>query len=83
MKKLQTILSLGAVAVPAIIILTGSKTAADSKATAQLARGKYLVSFGGCNDCHTPLKMTDKGPVPDISRQLSGHPQETQCLRRT
>jgi hypothetical protein len=28
----------------------------------QVARGKYLVGFGGCNDCHTPLKFTHKGP---------------------
>ena len=43
----------------------------------QIARGKYLVNFGGCNDCHTPLKMTDKGPVPDLTRALSGHPEDT------
>lgn len=25
-----------------------------AKAESQLARGKYLVEIGGCNDCHTP-----------------------------
>src|SRR5215212_7892408 len=40
----------------------------------QVARGKYLVTIGGCNDCHTPLKMGAKGPEPDFSRELSGHP---------
>ena len=24
---------------------------------ARVERGKYLVTVGGCNDCHTPLKM--------------------------
>ena len=43
-----------------------------------IARGKYLVTFGGCNDCHTPLRMTEKGPQPDGSRLLSGHPAGTQ-----
>ncbi|MDB6039252.1 MAG: putative lipoprotein [Verrucomicrobiales bacterium] len=43
-----------------------------------VARGKYLVEFGGCNDCHTPLKFTDKGPVPDMARMLSGHPEQVQ-----
>ena len=43
----------------------------------RVARGKYLVNFGGCNDCHTPLKMTEQGPVPDMTRMLSGHPAET------
>ena len=42
----------------------------------RVARGKYLVSVLGCNDCHTPLKMGPKGPEPDLSRYLSGHPQE-------
>lgn len=42
---------------------------------AMVKRGEYLVSFGGCNDCHTPLKMGEKGPEPDMSRMLSGHPE--------
>jgi hypothetical protein len=40
-----------------------------------VARGKYLVSTAGCHDCHTPWHMTDKGPAPDFSRSLSGHPE--------
>ena len=40
-------------------------------------RGKYLVNaVGVCNDCHTPLKMGPKGPEPDMTRFLSGHPQD-------
>jgi hypothetical protein len=38
-------------------------------------RGRYLVTVLGCNDCHTPLKMTERGPEPDLSRMLSGHPE--------
>ena len=41
----------------------------------KVARGKYLVTTSGCNDCHTPWKMGDKGPEPDMSRMLSGHPE--------
>jgi hypothetical protein len=41
-----------------------------------LERGRYLVTVGGCNDCHTPFKMTDKGPAPDMDRMLSGHPEQ-------
>jgi hypothetical protein len=37
-------------------------------------RGQYLVTITGCNDCHTPFKMSANGPEPDMSRQLSGHP---------
>jgi len=39
-----------------------------------IERGKYLVAFGGCDDCHSPKTFTDKGPQPDESRRLSGHP---------
>jgi mono/diheme cytochrome c family protein len=42
----------------------------------QVARGKYLVTIAGCNDCHTPFKMGPAGPEPDVSRMLSGHPEQ-------
>lgn len=42
----------------------------------QIARGKYLVTLMVCNDCHTPWAMTPRGPEPDMSRMLSGHPQD-------
>ncbi len=38
-------------------------------------RGQYLVMVGGCNDCHTPMKMTPLGPMPDMTRMLSGRPE--------
>jgi mono/diheme cytochrome c family protein len=44
-------------------------------ADGRVERGKYLVTVGGCNDCHTPLKMGPKGPEPDMDRMLSGHPE--------
>ncbi|MDX5319927.1 MAG: diheme cytochrome c-553, partial [Bacteroidota bacterium] len=28
-----------------------------------IQRGAYLLTIGGCNDCHTPKKMTEHGPV--------------------
>lgn len=42
----------------------------------RVARGEYLVTVGGCNDCHTPMKMGANGPEPDFSRRLSGHPSK-------
>lgn len=44
-------------------------------APSPVERGRYLVTIMGCNDCHTPLKMGAKGPEPDMSRMLSGHPE--------
>ncbi|HTV31418.1 MAG TPA: cytochrome c [Xanthobacteraceae bacterium] len=36
---------------------------------ADLARGQYLVTIGGCNDCHTPGTLLGK---PDTAKLLSG-----------
>jgi hypothetical protein len=43
----------------------------------QIERGRFLVSFGSCNDCHTPWTFDPSigMPVPDMSRMLSGHPE--------
>jgi mono/diheme cytochrome c family protein len=35
----------------------------------QITRGEYLVTIGGCNDCHTPGYFFGK---PDMSRFLGG-----------
>ncbi|MGN6186711.1 MAG: c-type cytochrome [Thermoanaerobaculia bacterium] len=67
-----------AIAIAATLTATAASrqaSAAEAHKKAQIARGKYLVSFGGCHDCHTPLKMGPKGPEPDFSRALSGHPE--------
>lgn len=50
-------------------------TSTETVARARVERGRYLVTIGGCNDCHTPLKMGPKGPEPDMTRMLSGHPE--------
>lgn len=42
----------------------------------QVDWGKHLVTIGGCNDCHTPKKMTPMGPVDDSTLLLSGHPEK-------
>lgn len=49
---------------------------AASKTSARIERGAYLVSVFGCNDCHTPFKIGPKGPEPDLTRFLSGHPEQ-------
>jgi len=42
-----------------------------------VARGEYLVTFGGCNDCHSAKIYTDMGPVPDTTKLLAGHIEGT------
>lgn len=39
--------------------------------------GKYLVTVGGCNDCHTPKLQGPGGQIMlDTTRILSGHPHD-------
>lgn len=47
----------------------------DSATSAAVERGRYLVTTSGCNDCHTPFIMTERGPEPDMTRMLTGHPE--------
>ncbi len=56
-----------------LAILPFSTASAD---TDKLDRGKYLVTVAGCNDCHTPFVLGPNGPEPDMSRMLSGHPND-------
>jgi len=42
-------------------------------------RGGYLVNAMGCHDCHTPWVVGPDGqPGPDMTRALSGHPEDMQ-----
>jgi mono/diheme cytochrome c family protein len=81
MKRTMTTLLLVTACALAVVLATssakGTKPAPAALAKqSQVARGEYLVTIGGCNDCHTPFKMGPKGPEPDMSRMLSGHPQQ-------
>ena len=90
MKKLISLLSLFFVACIAIIqfgcnnVQTTQQTSEPAKKELShadmVSRGKYLVTAGGCNDCHSPKLMTPQGPVPDTSKILSGHPASQPLL---
>jgi mono/diheme cytochrome c family protein len=51
------------------LLASGSVSLTGTAADPQSERGKYLVSLGGCNDCHTPGVFLGK---PDFSRTLGG-----------
>jgi len=68
------VLAVATVATVAVTLPAHAQSPTEG-ATDTLARGKYLVTTSGCNDCHTPWKMGPKGPEPDMSRMLSGHPE--------
>lgn len=78
-----TLITVILVAIGAALSITATasnrrKTEAVNQKSSAIARGKYLVSFGGCHDCHTPFAMGPKGPAPDMTRALSGHPESLQ-----
>jgi mono/diheme cytochrome c family protein len=53
----------------AVILATFDLVPLATQAAEDVARGKYLVSIAGCNDCHTPGYFFGK---PDESRYLGG-----------
>jgi hypothetical protein len=71
-----------------VLILAGAMGAAATRVTAaatsapgtasapNVERGLYLVSTMGCHDCHTPWTMGPRGPEPDMTRALTGHPSD-------
>ncbi len=44
----------------------------------QIKRGEYLARTIGRGHCHTPKKMTENGPVPDLDRWMMGHPSNSE-----
>jgi mono/diheme cytochrome c family protein len=71
---LATALALTACAAPA------PETAA-APVVDPVERGAYLVSTMGCHDCHTPWKEGPNGPEPDMTRALSGHPEDLEITK--
>ncbi len=63
----------------ALVIVTGCSQKNENQSIALsdeqvIARGRQLVSLGGCHDCHTPKIFDASGMHLDESRLLSGHP---------
>lgn len=71
---MQTARAVTVLVVATVTIEMHSAHAEDNEGD-KLARGKYLVTVAGCNDCHTPWRDGPAGPEPDMSRMLSGHPE--------
>ena len=57
----------------AFVALTAATGAAPTAAvtSAQLQRGRYLVAYGGCNECHTPGWQENDGAIP-VARWMTG-----------
>jgi len=60
---------------PAASATPAAASAKPVRLTLEQARGRYLMSTSGCMDCHTPWRLGEKGPEPDLTRLYSGHPE--------
>jgi cytochrome c553 len=84
MKRTKLATSLAALALAALPgsiswKMADGAAARDSRGesvAARVERGAYLVRIMGCNDCHTPWKVGPRGPEPDMTRALTGHPSD-------
>uniref|UniRef100_A0A832IB82 C-type cytochrome n=1 Tax=Eiseniibacteriota bacterium TaxID=2212470 RepID=A0A832IB82_UNCEI len=62
-----TLVAIGGATLSLSAVTEAAKTGAPKGKL--VARGEYLVTLGGCNDCHTPGAMYG---APDMERMLSG-----------
>ena len=68
--------ALAAALIPAAVSATEPQNVSRDVYKPNIEHGAYLVRTMGCNDCHTPWKMGPKGPEMDMTRALTGHPQD-------
>jgi hypothetical protein len=71
MKKLLIIMAAGAWFASCSTV--SSKEKEGLSQAEKIERGKYLVTIGGCHDCHTPKIFGPQGPALDTNRLLSGY----------
>jgi mono/diheme cytochrome c family protein len=78
MKYRSSYLLSGMVLFAGTVVLSGCLPPDPPAPTAEemVERGRYLVTVGGCNDCHTPKVFSGGGTGIDDSRLLSGHPAD-------
>jgi len=78
MQKKRALSGMSLVVILSVLFLIscGKQQSSTEMKQSQVERGKYLVTIGGCNDCHSPKIITEQGPVPDEKRLLSGHPAD-------
>ncbi|HEY0140818.1 MAG TPA: diheme cytochrome c-553 [Thermoanaerobaculia bacterium] len=90
--RTQTIAMTAALLIASLAVIVAANAAKPAKPqpqrkqlsrAEQIERGKYLVTIGGCHDCHTPWVPQANGqPGPDMTRALSGHPMNFRIERQ-
>lgn len=62
---------MGIAAIAIAALCTGVSANGSAKPDPLVERGRYLVAFGTCNDCHTPGWRESDGAIP-MSQWLTG-----------
>ena len=73
---MRPVVAVTVIALAAALVAATIAAAGGAPAQTPAERGRYIVTTFGCNDCHTPWKLGPNGPEPDMTRMLSGHPQD-------
>jgi mono/diheme cytochrome c family protein len=77
--KSRAVFVLGVLLGYAVLVSFGPHQAFAQKGMAGIVeRGRYLVEFGGCSDCHSPKVFGPNGPMFDTTKLLSGAPSASQ-----
>ena len=81
MRKTYFVIAAATAAILTIVSCTGTeeKGVADTSTKSVdmdslVRRGNYLVTVGGCDDCHSPKNMGPMGPEIDMANRFSGYP---------
>lgn len=73
MRKASVVVKLGC----CLAVFIGCEQKPATVEQSPVERGQYLVTIGGCHDCHTPKVMSPSGlPEPNMELALSGHPAD-------
>jgi len=78
MRPLRTaLLTIAALLFVAVVVglYRSGPALAKEPSSRQIERGRTVAQLGGCDHCHTPVKLDPALglPVPDRARELSGH----------
>src|SRR5688572_8491702 len=83
MRKTYFVIAAATAAILTIVSCTGTeeKTVADTSTKtvdtdSLVKRGNYLVTVGGCDDCHSPKNMGPRGQEIDMENRFSGYPAD-------
>lgn len=59
----------------------GTKNTSELTPEQLVQKGEYLISLGGCHDCHSPKQNGPQGPEVIKATMLSGYPSNREIMQ--